>query len=97
MDDLLNIIAARHRGFDPSKVSSAGLVFWLEAGDDCEKSAGVPAGDGELIEFWRDKSSNGNDFTAFAPTQKPKFTASGASEGYVGPVVTSTSALTPRL
>lgn len=81
------------RGFNPeTDVSSASMLAWLEAGADCENSSGVPATNGQTIEFWRDKSTQGNDFSQSTAGDRPTFVSDGGSEYSNAPVVRFTSA-----
>jgi len=52
------------------------MQLWLKADDGVEKSAGVAAGDGETVQYWRDKSNNTYDATQSNSGKRPKFVAS---------------------
>ncbi len=43
-----------------------GLMVWLKANSGVEKAGAVPAGNGDAITTWRDKSGNGFDYIAAA-------------------------------
>ena len=60
---------------DPSWNGSA-MRLWLRADDGAETSAGVAAGNGETVEYWRDKSNNTYDATQSNSTRRPMFVAS---------------------
>lgn len=79
--------------FNPeTDVTSAGIVFWLEAGDDCENSSGVPATDGQTIQYWRDKSTNGNDWSQATAGNRPTFDADAGASWNNGPAVAFSNA-----
>jgi len=70
-----------------NEVGSANCLFWLEAGEACENAAGVPATEGQTIQFWRDFSSNGNDWEQSGASFRPVFDADAGSKFNNGPAV----------
>lgn len=50
---------------------STDLQLWLKANAGAESSAAVPAGNGELVQFWRDQSPNGYDGQQDASGERP--------------------------
>ena len=52
------------------------MQLWLRADDGAETSAGVAAGDGETVQYWRDKSNNTYDATQSNSSRRPEFVAS---------------------
>lgn len=59
-------------GFRPNKI--AGLQLWLDAADNTtvfqDAAKTIPAGDGDVIGAWADKSGNGKDATQATTAQK---------------------------
>ncbi len=64
---------------------STNLNLWLRAGTGVENSFGVPATDGQTVEYWRDQSANSNDAVETINFRKPRFNTSVINDN---PVVT---------
>ena len=66
-------------GFRPNRI--AGLKLWLDANDpstlfqDAAKT--IPAGDGDVVGAWADKSGQGNDATQATTSSKPSVDTTG--------------------
>lgn len=68
-------------GFSPSDIS--GLRLWLDASDPAslfqDAAGSTPAGNGDPVGQWADKSGNGNNLTQGAASLQPTVAANGIS------------------
>lgn len=69
----------RFKDFDPNDVTSANLLFWLDAENGAEYSAGTPCTDGQTVQYWIDQSVAGNDFEQTTANNKPSWKADGGT------------------
>jgi hypothetical protein len=73
--------------FVPSDATSASLVFWYEAGVDCEEATGDSCETDDGVQFWVDKSAAANDADQTTIADRPIYHGDGDTSDWSDDVV----------